>query len=197
MVTYLHLPWFRVTSLVQPRMFAQKRISGYIQDDLWKYIHTLWFNLWAVFIPSIHVLMELCVYTQDVTLHCGKSGRRYGPRSCNQGDHQLPFVTRIHDCIYRSSHRHHPRLCTEGSNQFHFPHPSPISPVHTTFLLTLPLARTPPLYLLTCAHKVSALSIAEVMEDLVSVGLCHAGVDEETGVPQLCDLLCQQLHSLH
>ena len=35
------------------------------------------------------------------------------------------------------------------------------------------------------------------MEDLVSMGLCHAGVDEETGVPQLCDLLCQQLHSLH
>ena len=55
----------------------------------------------------------------------------------------------------------------------------------------------PPLYFLTCAHKISALSIAEVMEDLVSVGLCHAGVDKETGVPQLCDLLCQQLHSLH
>ena len=35
------------------------------------------------------------------------------------------------------------------------------------------------------------------MEDLVSVGLCHAGVDEEAGVPQLCNLLCQQLHSLH
>ena len=35
------------------------------------------------------------------------------------------------------------------------------------------------------------------MEDLVSMGLCHAGVDEEAGVPQLCDLLCQQLHSLH
>ena len=50
---------------------------------------------------------------------------------------------------------------------------------------------------LTCAHQVSALSIAEVMEDLVSVGLCHARVDEEAGVPQLCDLLCQQLHPLH
>ena len=50
---------------------------------------------------------------------------------------------------------------------------------------------------LTCAHQVSALSIAEVMEDLVSVRLCHAGVDEEAGVPQLCDLLGQQLHSLH
>ena len=35
------------------------------------------------------------------------------------------------------------------------------------------------------------------MEDLVSVRLCHAGVDEEAGVPQLCDLLGQQLHSLH
>ena len=35
------------------------------------------------------------------------------------------------------------------------------------------------------------------MEELVSVRLCHAGVDEEAGVPQLCDLLCQQLHSLH
>ena len=35
------------------------------------------------------------------------------------------------------------------------------------------------------------------MEDLVSVRLCHAGVDEEAGVPQLCNLLGQQLHSLH
>ena len=60
------------------------------------------------------------------------------------------------------------------------------------------LPMQPPLHHpLTCAHKVSVLSITEVMEDLVSVGLCHAGVDKEAGVPQLCDLLGQQLHSLH
>ena len=51
--------------------------------------------------------------------------------------------------------------------------------------------------LLTCADKISALSIAEVVEDLVSVGLGHSGVDEEAGVAQLCDLLGQQLHTLH
>ena len=61
------------------------------------------------------------------------------------------------------------------------------------FFLTHPPLHRP----LTCAHKISALSIAEVMEDLVSVGLCHAGVDEEAGVPQLCDLLGQQLRLLH
>ena len=46
-----------------------------------------------------------------------------------------------------------------------------------------PLPHSPTPHPLTCAHKVSALSIAEVMEDFVSVGLCHAGVDEETRVP--------------
>ena len=61
-----------------------------------------------------------------------------------------------------------------------------------------PIPPPPPLqHPLTCAHKVSALSIAEVMEDLVSVWLCHAKVDEEAGITQLFDLFDQQLHSLH
>ena len=49
----------------------------------------------------------------------------------------------------------------------------------------------------TCADEVPALSVAEVVEDLVSVGLGHSGVDEEAGVTQLGDLLGQQLHTLH
>ena len=49
----------------------------------------------------------------------------------------------------------------------------------------------------TCADEVPALSVAEVMEDLVSVGLDHSGVDEEAGVAQLGDLLGQQLHTLN
>lgn len=48
----------------------------------------------------------------------------------------------------------------------------------------------------TSTDKIPALPIAEVVEDLVSVGLGHAGVDEETGVAQLRDLLGQQLHTL-
>ena len=53
------------------------------------------------------------------------------------------------------------------------------------------------LYGSTCADEVPALSVAEVVEDLVSVGLGHSGVDEEAGVAQLGDLLGQQLHTLH
>ena len=48
----------------------------------------------------------------------------------------------------------------------------------------------------TCADQVAALPVAEVVEHLVPVGLGHAGVDEETGVAQLSDLLGQQLHPL-
>ena len=62
------------------------------------------------------------------------------------------------------------------------------------FICACKAAPSPPALTLTCAHKIFALPI---VEDLVSVRLCHAGVDEKTGVPQLCDLLCQQLHSLH
>ena len=72
-----------------------------------------------------------------------------------------------------------------------------VLPPDSSICMYLFLPQLPLHHSLTCAHKVSALSIAEVMEDLVSVRLCHAGVDEETGVPQLCDLLGQQLYSLH
>jgi len=65
------------------------------------------------------------------------------------------------------------------------------SPILThTYTLT---ATHPP----TCAHKVPALPIAEVVEHFVPVRLYHAGVDEEAGVAKLCDLLRQQLYSLH
>ena len=46
-------------------------------------------------------------------------------------------------------------------------------------------------------NQTPASSVAEVMEDSVSVGLVHPRVDEEARVTQLCDLLCQQLHSGH
>lgn len=49
----------------------------------------------------------------------------------------------------------------------------------------------------TSAHKVSTLSIPEVMEHLVSMRLVHLGMDKETRIPKLGDLLSQQLHSLY
>lgn len=50
---------------------------------------------------------------------------------------------------------------------------------------------------LTCTHEVPTLPIPEVMEHLIPVWLVHLGVDEETRVAKLSDLLCKQLHSLH
>ena len=49
---------------------------------------------------------------------------------------------------------------------------------------------------LTCAHKVSAFPISEVVEHFVPVGLVHLGVDEKTRVPELSDFFSKQLHSL-
>jgi len=47
------------------------------------------------------------------------------------------------------------------------------------------------------AKEVSALSLAEVVEDTVAVLLQHAGVDVVARVPQLCDLLGKELHPVH
>eukprot|EP00760_Papus_ankaliazontas_P008881 PhM_4_TR13942/c4_g1_i1/m.5384 len=46
------------------------------------------------------------------------------------------------------------------------------------------------------AHKVAALALAEVVEDAVAVLLEHAGVDVVAGVPQLRDLLGQELDAV-
>jgi len=44
--------------------------------------------------------------------------------------------------------------------------------------------------------KITAGSASEVVEDAVSFRLLHAGVNVETGIAQLGDILCQQLHTL-
>ena len=46
------------------------------------------------------------------------------------------------------------------------------------------------------ADEVAAESRPEVVEHPVPVRLGHLGVDVVAGVPKLCDLLRQQLHSL-
>jgi hypothetical protein len=43
---------------------------------------------------------------------------------------------------------------------------------------------------------VTSAAIPELVEDAVSVGLLHLGVNIEAGVPQLGDLLGQQLHTV-
>lgn len=49
---------------------------------------------------------------------------------------------------------------------------------------------------LTRADKVSAKTIAEIMEDAVSVSLLHSGMDVVTRVAEFRDLLSEQLHTL-
>ena len=58
--------------------------------ELWLYQWMNSGNIHVLWLPpdSIHVLFE---YTKAVTLHCGKSGRCYGPRSCNWGDPSWVF----------------------------------------------------------------------------------------------------------
>jgi hypothetical protein len=49
----------------------------------------------------------------------------------------------------------------------------------------------------TRAYKVAAVAIPEIVKHAVAVVLHHLGVDVEAGVAQLCDLLGQQLHTVH
>ena len=83
--------------------------SDYIFMYYWmnsEYIHVLWVYLWAAFhvlLISIHTHWNF-EYTKDVTLHCGKSGRWSGPRSCNCGGHSL--VPRSHPKIWKRSLSH-------------------------------------------------------------------------------------------
>ena len=48
----------------------------------------------------------------------------------------------------------------------------------------------------TCANKVSALPISEVMEHLITMSLWHFGVHIKAGVTQLRNLFSKQLYSL-
>ena len=66
--------------------------------------------LWAAFMycyRSIHVLLELWTHTQDVTLHCGRSGRWYGSGPATEVTHlrlnQPPvFPVFLNSCILYS-----------------------------------------------------------------------------------------------
>ena len=47
------------------------------------------------------------------------------------------------------------------------------------------------------AHKVTASALTEVVEDAVAVLLHHLCVDVEARRPELSDLPCQELHTVH
>ena len=49
----------------------------------------------------------------------------------------------------------------------------------------------------TRADEVAADAVAEVVEDAVAVGLQHFSVDVETRVPELGDLLGEELHAVN
>jgi hypothetical protein len=44
--------------------------------------------------------------------------------------------------------------------------------------------------------EVAADTVAEIMEDAVAVGLKHLGVRVETGIAEICDLLCEKLDTV-
>ena len=94
----------------------------------------------------------------------------------------------------QQTHMHIQHMLTHAHNTLTHTHPHLHTHLPTCAHNPLaPIATHPP----TCAHKVPALPVAEVVEHFVPVRLYHAGVDEEAGVAKLCDLLRQQLYSLH
>ena len=58
------------------------------------------------------------------------------------------------------------------------------------------LGRDPNIFALTRTDKVSAQSLSEIVENPVPVLLIHLGVNVETTVAELCNLLGKKFHSL-
>lgn len=49
----------------------------------------------------------------------------------------------------------------------------------------------------TCAHKISACPITEIMEDSIPVILQHLGMNVKARITKFCNLLCQQFHPVN